>query len=87
MLVIVKRKITVHIKEATKGYMAAIVSRLQQLCICLLLSVFCYIVLSESIKTKLPPWLYYQTLLKVCVVSNIKNAKAGKEAELIMSQS
>lgn len=53
MLVIVKRKITVHTKEATKGYMAAIVSRLKQLRICLLLSVSCYIVLSESIKAKL----------------------------------
>lgn len=54
MLVIVQRKIKVHIKEATKGYMTAIVSRLKQLWICLLLLVSCYIVLSESIKAKFP---------------------------------
>lgn len=59
VLVIVRRKITIHIKEATKGYMAAIVSRLKQLCICLLSSVSCYIVLSESIKAKLSLWFYY----------------------------
>lgn len=68
VLVIVKRKITVHIKGATKGYMAAIVSKLKQLCICLLLPVSCYIVLLESIKAKLPPWFYYQTLLEGRVV-------------------
>ena len=56
VLVIVQRKITVHIKEATKGYMTAIVSRLKQLCICLLLSVSCYIVLPESIQAKFPLW-------------------------------
>lgn len=55
VLVIVERKVTVPVTEATKGYMTAIVSRLKQLCICLLLSVSCYIVLSESIKSKLPP--------------------------------
>lgn len=52
MLAIVQRKIKVHIKEPTKGYMAAIVSKLKQLSICLWLSVSCYIVLVESIKPK-----------------------------------
>lgn len=35
MLAIVQRKIKVRIKEPTKGYMAAIVSKLKQLSICL----------------------------------------------------